>query len=162
VLVGAAVLAGCDDEPNRTSIGPNNVKELRAFRGYPVYWTGREFERLPLSHAEHERGVPNAQDAVLISYGTCELPDGEGGCTEPIQIDIRPRESRVPRRGKKIRGVPARVESYDGLGNIVLHTGEIELTVNSDSPAQARRVVKALRQLNGEIGPGEDLPPPRK
>lgn len=73
-------------------VDAEQLDELIDTPGPPLYFAGRSFAGLPLTHAERE-----VEDRALFVYGTCEVedPDGffgpEGGsCSPPIQIQIFP------------------------------------------------------------------------
>lgn len=131
--------------------------------GASVYYTGRSFAGLALTHAESQ-----AAGRALFVYGTCEIddPDGffgpEGGsCVPPVQIQVFPFDptqwaiaARCYRR-PPLRGVPT--VRHDGL---VLFTARTVVKIYARSPAEERRVARALRSLDGRVDMGTDLPPP--
>ena len=129
-----------------------------------MYWVGREFEGLPLTHAER------VGDEVLLVYGDCEIEDQgwfeDGGCAAPISIDHRPIRRWNPNVYRRTNGAPwgcggtirgAPVARGDG---IELYTGEWEITLYATSGRQTERLAHALRPLNGRGAPGDPLPPP--
>lgn len=149
-----AALAGCggDDRPQMS-----DVRDAQKTATQPLYWAGDEVAGLQLTGITRNGGV------VTFLYGTCKLPDGEGGCAVPISVqtapicnvkalflDVRPTTSR------RVRGITARVR---GASTLDLATGTSNVTVRADSSARLERVLAALRPVAGaERG---ELPPPR-
>jgi hypothetical protein len=50
-----------------------------------LYWLGPYFAGLELTHSDGS-----------FSYGTCELPEGEGGCSPPVQVQTATSCARNP------------------------------------------------------------------
>lgn len=131
--------------------------------GPRLYYAGRSFAELALTHAESEGG-----GRALFVYGSCEIddPDGilgpEGGsCSPPVQIQVFPFDPDQWRlaagcfRRPPLRGVPT--VRHDGL---VLFTARTVVKIYARGPAEDRRVAQALRSLDGSVGQGVSLPPP--
>jgi len=158
VLVALLLLFGCG--PTVVPRGENLEEGLRQIReadGAPLYYAGREFEGLPLTHVEFE---PPGRG--LFGYGTCEIPAGtDGGCAPPAQVQIFPFDPAAWRaafgchRLPSLRGVPT--VRHDGL---VLFTGRTVVKIYASSPAQDRRVALALRPVGNEGAAPSSLPPP--
>jgi hypothetical protein len=151
-------------QPDRP-VDAGQLEELAAAPGPPLYFAGRSFAGLPLTHAERE-----VEGRALFVYGTCEVedPDGifgpEGGsCTPPVEVQVfpfrpedwRPGVAQGCYRRPSLRGVAT--VRHDGL---VLFTASIAVKIYARSPAEARRVARALRALDGSVPPDVDLPPP--
>ena len=165
-LVAALGTSGCallgqKDEP----VTAGQLEELVNAPGPPLYFAGRTFAGLPLTHAERD-----VEDHALFVYGSCDVqdPDGffgpEGGsCSSPIQIQIfsiRPEDWRAGfvqgcHRRPSVRGVPT--VRHDGL---VVFTSSIGVKIYARSPAEDRSVARALRAVDGSVPPEADLPPP--
>jgi hypothetical protein len=80
-LVWGLVASGCAAAAAGPSLG-----EAEKFRAFPVYFAGEEVGGLPLESVSSEDWrEPRARTWTFI-YGTCELPEGEGGCSTPLQI----------------------------------------------------------------------------
>lgn len=125
---------------------------------------------------DHAVPTSNNMDAVL--YGTCEPPQGEGGCDPPLQIQTfgacernRSLYTRYPgpdgpRRYQAItvRGVPAALFD-DGNGVMLeIYTAKVTTVIFADSEEIARRVGEELRgRLDSRgIAAREALPQPAK
>ncbi|MGI8606772.1 MAG: hypothetical protein ACR2L0_06420 [Gaiellaceae bacterium] len=152
---------GQEDRP----VEAEQLEELLNAPGVPLYFAGRSFAGLPLTHAER-----NGQTRALFVYGTCDVedPDGflgpEGGsCGRPSEVQIfplrvddwRPGVVVECHRRPSLRGVPT--VRHDGL---VLFTSTIGVKIYGRSPSEERRVARALRALDGSVPPEADLPPP--
>ena len=148
-----ALLAGCgDDRP-----GESDVRDAQKSATQPLYWAGDEVAGQELTAITRNGGV------VTFLYGTCKLPDGEGGCAVPISVQTAPicnvkalfLDVR-PTTGRRVRGITARVR---GASTLDLATGTSNITVRADRPARLERTLTALRPVEG-ASRGE-LPPPR-
>jgi hypothetical protein len=132
--------------------------EIRRAGEPPIYFLGREFAGLPLTHAESVR-----RGHGFFVYGTCEVPKGPdaGGCTPPVQIQIFPFDPEMwsaasgCRRLRPLRGVLT--VRHDGL---VLFTRNTVVKIYARGPAEDRRVARALRAVANGPSAGEPLPPP--
>jgi hypothetical protein len=152
-----AAVAGCADrERTVPELSEQELDErveaLVRRSGPPLYWAGRSVAGLPLTDA-----IGAGSGGATFLYGTCRLPDGEGGCAAPIQIQQFPfvrrnwRDAAGCTRRRSIRGVPA--VHHDTL---VLFTGTRVVKIYAERP---RRIALALRPLRGgRIG--TPLPPP--
>jgi hypothetical protein len=160
VLVLTLTAHGCSsgDAPVTNA----ELERLARAPGPPLYYAGRSFAGLALTHAESEGG-----GRALFVYGACEIedPDGilgpEGGsCSPPVQIQVFPFDPKQWRlaagcyRRPPLRGVPT--VRHDGL---ILLTARTVVKIYARGPAEDRRVARALRSLDGSVGPGAGLPP---
>src|SRR5262245_20831695 len=150
VVVGLAV-AGCT--LTRDSVSSAELDGLRDKAGPPMYFAGESFGGLPLTEAQ---SWDSDAGEAFFAYGTCEPPEGEGGCPVPAGMQhFAFRRSDWDRaegcsRLRSLRGVPT--ARHDGL---VLFTGSIVVKVYARDAAEDRRVVAELRGLNNALGPGE-------
>ena len=158
VLTLVALLAsGCLGGDGRVPNGENVDEDLERARALPTRfdYAGRSVGGLELTAVS----LSGPGRATFI-YGTCELPEGEGGCSPPIQVQQFPFSTAAWRRAvgcrtlEPIRGVPA--ARHDGL---VLFTGRRIVKVYARSPAEEREVARALRPIAGGSAT-EPLPPP--
>jgi hypothetical protein len=77
------------------------------------YWLGPYFAGLRLTHIGESPGLdPGATDKEF-SYGDCELPEGEGGCSLPVDIQ---NGSSCARNPMAIDRLPQRVFALRGGG----------------------------------------------
>ena len=144
----ALLAAGClgGEEPRRVPSG-DVADELERAREVqpPLYWAGSSAAGLELTAIS--LGTP---PRATFFYGTCELPEGEGGCSPPIQVQQFPFSAAAWRRAEgcrglaPIRGVPA--ARHDGL---VLFTRDRVLKVYARSRGEEREVALALRPVTG-------------
>ena len=153
----ALAATGCLGGDGRVPNGEDVDADLERARtsGTRLYFAGRSIAGLELT-AVSLTGLGRAS----FLYGTCELPEGEGGCAVPISVQQTPFSAAAWRRAsgclarEPIRGVPA--ARHDGL---VVFTGRTTVKVYARSAAEARRVLLALRPVTGG-NTAAPLPPP--
>jgi hypothetical protein len=154
MTTAAALLTGCGAQLT------TNLERIERQSDGPVYWLGRSFEGLPLTHADAW-----AARRELLVYGECRgLSEGFDSyrCTAP-QVQVQHLPFASPSRYSRssgctrtmIRGVPAA-----WFGGLEVYTGRVLVTIHASSEAQARRAATALRSLDGSISASESLPPP--
>ena len=180
MLAAAAVLlaaCGARESANGPSsdLTPRLDRIARESHG-SVYWLGRSFEGLPLTHSEPSRlppapgpsgnraPRPALRPGPFFVYGECR-GEGDGDsyhCTGPqVQLQHWPlvNPSRYPRHlpctRTTIRGVPA--AQFDGFE---LYTGSVLVRIYAPTRAQARRAAAALRPVDANASPSEPLPQP--
>lgn len=126
-----------------------------------MYYAGPSVFGLPLTGAY---GWSSDSREAFFGYGTCELPEGEGGCAVPVVIQHFRFDAAQWRLADgcfghpPLRGVPT--ARHDGL---VLFTGSIVVKVYARNAAEEQRVIAELRGLNVDMAKGERLPaPPRR
>jgi hypothetical protein len=93
-------LAG--DRAERPPVSAKQLAAARAFDKFPLYWVGRRFEGWNLVHIDL---VNNS--FVLLVYGTCTTSSSEGGCSPPLQLQIRRLCDHLVLPGSdRVRGAP--------------------------------------------------------
>jgi hypothetical protein len=110
---------------------------------------------MAVTHEESARGAS-------ISYGDCELPEGEGGCSLPAQVQTTTICARNP---LAIDSVPYRVFALRGGAIAVAYeptavdvtTGNRTATVYTNEP---QLMSAALRELRRRSQPAPELLPP--
>jgi len=160
LLLATIVAVGCSagNVVPRERVSSEEIEAIRDDPGPPMYYAGSTVFGLPLTGAF---GWSSAAREAFFAYGTCELPEGEGGCPVPVQIQhfrFDPAQWRLAEGCfglPSLRGVPT--ARHDGL---VLFTDSIVVKVYARDEAEERRVVKELRGLNTDLAKGEQLPPP--
>ncbi|HEX8647071.1 MAG TPA: hypothetical protein VF715_09215 [Thermoleophilaceae bacterium] len=167
VLLAAAVAvpvrAAVDDDK------PRVVAEAREFRDYRLFWLGERFRSHDLTYASREGR--KGQSTFTFIYGDCEA-ESDSGCAPPYQIQNYHACARNlgdygagihPMRRKPIRGA-AVYEFGDGnnFDRIEVYTGRTMLAISAPTFAKARRVVRRLERINGELGPDDPLGPPAR
>jgi hypothetical protein len=161
-LLAALVAAGCSagNVVPRERVSADEVQSLREEKGLPMYYAGQSVFGLPLTGAN---GWSSEVGEAFFAYGTCELPEGEGGCPVPVQIQhfrFDPSQWKLAEgcfRHPPLRGVLT--ARHDGL---VLFTESIVVKVYARNSAEERRVVAELRGLNTDLSKGEPLPRPAR
>ena len=156
LAAATAALVGCSGDRGRVpEADPEAVErglERIATAEATFYWPGRAADGSPLTRAELQ-----GPGRAIFFYGTCELPEGEGGCAVPAQVQNFPfRRSDWGRavgcrRLRDVRGVPA--AHHDSL---VLFTASAVVKIYASRP---RRVAAALRAVGG-AAPSRPLPRP--
>jgi hypothetical protein len=137
-----------------SSAGGHGSEESRASRD--PYWLGTYFAGMRVTSEGSYTGL-------TISYGDCELPEGEGGCSLPAQVQTSTSCARnpiaidkLPYRVFRLRGGAIAV-SYGatavdvgaGNRNVTVYTNELEL------------MSAALREVRRRSQPSpQPLPPP--
>jgi hypothetical protein len=120
------------------------------------YWLGQYFAGMALAGEESGRGPS-------VLYGDCELPEGEGGCGLPAQVQTSTSCERNP---LALDNVPYRVFRLRGGGIAVAYeatavdvtTGNRTLTVYT---SELQLMSAALREVRRRSQPApEPLPPP--
>jgi len=159
VLLGLCVLAaGCGGASGFHHPSAADLVRLQRNSHEPVYYAGPSFRGLALSDA-----VAQGRNYELVVYGTCSSGTGlfgDSGCAPPIEIEHFPFKASMWRlavgchRRASLRGVPS--VRHDGL---VLVTGRQIVKIYARSPAEDRRVARALRRADGKATPSH-LPAP--
>jgi hypothetical protein len=119
-----------------------------------LYWLGPYFAGMRLTSEEHRYAT--------FAYGDCELPEGEGGCALPVQIQNWSSCARNPLR---IDIVPYQVFPLRGGGIVSVYessraevaTGDRNVVVFAESELVGAALLKL--HLQSQSGP-ETLAPP--
>lgn len=176
VLAAASALAGCSDGDDNTATTPGpgrwSVDDARAFEEFPLFWAGEEYagnELTTIIRADYvsaERpGLTVYEDSASFLYGTCELPEGEGGCAVPYQLAIQTACSMVGRvspaqfeRGVVANGVTGDISR--GYGQLMLWTQDVIITIFGPGGAAENSFASSLKPLNAKARlDGTDFPP---
>lgn len=162
-------LAGCGEDAPREDAP--SLKEVRKFKGYPVFYAGEEVLGQPITEeiGGQEQVKPREQVWFFI-YGDCELPsEGEGGCA-PFQIHNYSTCARWassfdqapiglnrgaplrPFRGARARFAPAE-------HSVEIFTGRTTITIGGGpDPKMLKAALRQLREIH-QAEPSR-LPPP--
>lgn len=148
--------------------GPWTIEEAQQFHDFELYWVGEEFAGLPLTEIDRLHTADDRQNYVLFAYGTCKLPNGEGGCSPPIQIRIQPfcgHSYPYPFSGNtSFRGEAEATRGGDP-GHLDVWTGSIGMSIFAYGVGGTpQAVADALVSMNG-LGPtdaGAALPAVRR
>ena len=126
------------------------------------YWLGPYFAGLRLTHTGESPGLDPASTDKAFSYGDCELPEGEGGCSVPVDIQ---NVSSCARNPMGLDRLPQKVFALRGGGLAVQYEstavdvgiGDRTVTVY----AEYELMGAALRELRpvGEEEPQALAPP---
>jgi hypothetical protein len=137
-----------------SSAGGRNGGEGQASKD--PYWLGPYFAGMRVTHE-------GAYTGPAISYGDCELPEGEGGCSLPAQVQTATTCGRNP---VAIDSLPYRVFPLRGGGLAVAYnatsvdvgTGNRTVTVYTN---ELELMSAALREVRRRSEPTpQPLPPP--
>lgn len=162
-------LAGCADDAPRDAVP--SLKEVKEFKGYPVYYAGEELLGRPITEeiGGQEQVKPREQVWFFI-YGDCELPsEGEGGCA-PFQIhdystctrwasQLEQAPIGLNRRAplRPFRGAKARYRRAEH--DIEIFTGRTTITIGGGpDPKMLKAALRHLREVH-QAEPSR-LPPP--
>jgi hypothetical protein len=144
---------------------------LRRFRLFGTYDVGARWGRQALSMVGAPTSAPPGITATGygLLYGPCVSQPGSGLCRPALEVDNFPlcsvnpaSEGIPPDRLLILRGVPAAVFAPGGdFDRLELYTGRTTVVVRTDTLPEARRVVSALRTVNGRTRRAR-LPAPLK
>lgn len=121
-----------------------------------LYWLGPYFAGMRLT------GAPDEYNYATFFYGDCELPEGEGGCSVPVDIQNWSSCARNPLR---IDIVPYQVFSLRGGGIVSVYessraevaTGDRNVVVFAERELMGAALLEI--HLQSQLGP-EALAPP--
>ena len=142
------------------SDGPPSLSDAEEFDAYAIYYAGDEVDGLPLE----EVIGPNGFNFV---YGECELPEGEGGCSPPLQIQNFSTCDRwagmfhhggrhlFDLRGAKATGGGGAPE----IGPLEIFTGRTTVVIGVNERSTAKSAARQLRDVKA-TGRSSHLPPP--
>jgi hypothetical protein len=151
-LVLALVASGC-----AAAVAAPSLSDAEKFRAFPVYYPGEEVAGLPLEEVV-KRGVEETRAQVWsFHYGTCELPEGEGGCSTPLQIQSQSTCRRwatagslgstprtYPFKGARASGgIDHRIE----ISPMEVFTGRATVVIFGDEKAVVKAAARALRKV---------------
>jgi hypothetical protein len=133
---------------------PAGGQESRKLSESEMYWLGPYFAGLRLTDTRYQ----------TFAYGECEFPEGEGGCTPPVQVENATSCTRNPiaaggveRTAFLVRGGGLAVA--DGLeGTVDVGTGRQTVSVSVSEPEVLGAVLRELRRRS-EASPEPFAPP---
>lgn len=166
VAAGAAGACGSDDDagPDDQVTETGTVRPARKFDRFQLYWAGTRYRGLSLTDdGSRDIATYPAIRSISLGYGTCAEP-ADGGCPLPVSIDnyrdgtTCAIERRPPWRTLELRGVP--VADYGD--HLEVFTRETRVEIYATAAGGERAVVEQLQSLDGRIGPGDPLPPPKR
>jgi hypothetical protein len=151
--------------------GNYSVSEARSYDGFPVFYPGESINGHRLSAVSRDPLGPmrKNQEAVLFSYGTCEIPaGGDGGCSLPVSVSNEPVCSRnlsMYRGALSPKPDLTRVREttaafFEGGSRLEIQTGTTTVVIFASSKREALSVARNLRGLNFPVSAGDRLPPP--
>lgn len=165
VLASGLCLSACGEEEEEA---PPTLTEIRAFRAYPVYYSGASVAGSSIteilgdpSQYKDKRGT-----SWFLVYGDCD-PGGEGGCLPPLQIHSY---STCTRWASLLNGSPVGIRSrlFDFRGakatrmegsKLEIFTGRTTVTIGAENRRILNAAVRALREVH-QKHPPSSLPPP--
>ena len=165
-LAWGLVASGC-----AAAAGAPNLSEAERFRAFTVYFPGEEVAGLPLEEVV-KRGAEETRAQVWsFHYGTCEPPEGEGGCSTPLQIQSQStcrRWAAAGSSGSTPRTYPFKGARASGgtdygyeieLQPMEIFTGGATVVIYGDEEAVVKAAARALRKV-GATEPQKRLPAP--
>lgn len=166
-LVALGAFLGLSSGRSAGFRGNSTVSEAKQFRGFPVFYAGRDVNGYELALVRRQSLGPmrKDQESFGFTYGTCE--GGNDACNFPVEISNEPACSRnlamygplspVPHRAR-LRGAPAAF--FEGGSRIEIQTGTTTVVIFAFSRREALEVARNLRGVNTPVGIGQVLPPP--
>lgn len=135
--------------------------DLEEPANFEVFSSGAAVEGLPLTAVSRrcDRPAPGQRwpaNYVAYTYGSCEIPEGEGGCMAPLEIQSWPACQRsladysfggrpLPHRSLAKHDAAEVVEFDFRLERrIEVYSKEATVVIFADEPALARRAVASL------------------
>jgi hypothetical protein len=176
LLAAALAVVGYGSAPGTRTVIPRGNSTLgaaKAFRNYPLYFSGPEVGGFELSSVERQVGPGAAPDErgvdwVMFTYGTCDVrTDRDGGsCTVPVVIQIWPACFRnpsvypfAPDESITIRGVPA--VFYEGGNRLELTIGDVTAVIFGHTRELLLEAARTLRGVNNPLSETAGLVPPK-
>lgn len=144
--------------------GSPDLSEMRAFRAYPVYYSGDSVDGNSLREVQGDPSrFEDERDASwFLIYGRCKDPPDEGGCPPPLQIhsySTCTRWAAVPEsRLFDLRGAKATRPRPGGGAALEIFTGRTTVTMYAESQEVLDLAVRALRNVRQKHP--SPLPPP--
>lgn len=155
----ALMLGGCSSESGSDT---SELGEAKSFDDYALYYVGESYDDLSLTFAGLGPGRGEGRwRARSFGYGDCELPEGEGGCPLPLEIQNWSICARFPAiypgptaKTKSIRGA----KTLRAGGGLDIYTGRTAVVIFGQGIDKAQ-VVEDLRRVadDAEL---DSLPPP--
>lgn len=162
VAIGLVRLVADDrGHPSPMRASAADLRELRAFAGYPVYWLGTRYAGLDVTGVRRFEGK-SAQYAVL--YGDAHEVKSEETTESPLTVITYPAKTAPafdsPGEVRcSVRGVPG--VGCRGAEELAVHTGDVVVVLTSSS-LNLERAALALRSADGAINVRDRLPQPRR
>jgi hypothetical protein len=143
-----------------------DLSEVERFDAFPVFFAGEEVAGLPLENVVGEDWRRPRAQTWTFTYGDCDPPPGEGGCSAPLQIESQSTCKRWAAalnqshklysfKGAKARGGAGRYE----ISPMEIFTGRATVVIWGYEKALVRAAARALRKV-GASGPQERLRAP--
>jgi hypothetical protein len=126
------------------------LTEVKKFDGYHLYYAGIQVVGVPFVDVEKGEWPKDSRLADwTFYYGDCALPEGEGGCSVPLQIqnystcrrwaDAYPGEPRL----FNFRG--AKAAWVSSAGSLEIYTGRTTVVIFANRKSIARRAARLMR-----------------
>jgi hypothetical protein len=173
LVLGACGGADEGSQGSQATSGNFDMAGARAFRDYPVYGLGPEFEQLPLTRvlrrSDPPSELPVRADFVSFIYGSC-TPADDAGCTAPLEVQVWPACERNPSvydwtpaeeaaiEHLTVRGAPASL--YEDGRRLEISTGRSTVVIFGLNRGHVLRAAQALQGVNVEQDSASELPPP--
>lgn len=151
--------------------GPPSLSKVEAFNGFDVYYAGQEVAGLQFEDfwGVEPKGDPQSAGWTFV-YGDCEQPQGEGGCSPPLEIQVgstchrwfsglgprkRTKRNLYDFRGAKATGGGGPYE----LSPMEIFTGRTTVVIWGNEKNVIKSAARQLREV-GQKQPSLHLPPP--
>ena len=148
-LASGLGLCACEDAPS--------LSEMKAFRAYPVYYSGDSVAGHSLREVLGGQTEQNIRDTGWsLIYGKCEDPPDEGGCPYPLQIhnySTCARWASLQHRKPRLfdfRGAKATRTPQGGGAILEIYTGRTTVTISSEERNILNAAARALRNVRQE------------
>jgi Tol biopolymer transport system component len=142
------------------------LRRARAFRGFPLFWTGDRVSDLFLADilTTESRGPGGRGTVYDFIYRNCRIAREGSGCAG-FSVQLWPACARVPgdvdlpNDGRiRIRGVQG--VFFEGGNRLEIVSGRATIVIFADGRGAALRAARALRGVNVRLGARDKLPRP--
>lgn len=146
-----------------TAAAAPNLREVKEFDGYRVYYVGEEVAGVPFEEVEKAEWPENRRfTGWTFYYGGCALPEGEGGCSPPLQIQnyntCRRWADAYPGKPRLFNFRGAKAAWVSSAGSLEIYTGRTTVVIFANRKSVAKRAARLIRDVR-QRQPSR-LPPP--
>ncbi len=140
-----------------------SLSEVREFDGYHIYYAGDEVAGIPFEEVEKSEWPENRRfTGWSFYYGDCALPEGEGGCSPPLQIQnyntCRRWAAAYPGKPRLFNFRGAKAAWVSSAGSLEIYTGRTTVVIFANRKRVAKRAARLMRNVR-QTKPSRLSPP---